>query len=67
MVMRIKLLICLSLILLFQLNKKDFKKIAALLTPMLRIADSLKNLLTSVYMTDEDKVIDKSAIEGVSN
>lgn len=40
--------------------------IAAPLTIMLRTANSLKNLLTSVDETKKDEVVDKDTAEGVS-
>lgn len=40
--------------------------IAAPFTPMLRTANLLENLLTSINMTEEDKVIDRNIIENVS-
>lgn len=41
--------------------------IVALLISMLKIANSLENLLILVYIAEKNKVVDRAAIKDVSN
>lgn len=63
MLLEVKLSICLSLILISQLNKKDTKIIFALLIPMLKIVNSSKNLLISVAIIEKNEIVGRNIID----
>lgn len=67
MVLMMKLSICLSLILTFQLNKKSPKIIIIPLIPILRVANLLENLLILIDMVEENKMVNEAETRDISD